>query len=184
MRGRISLLLAALLSIGITGCGSGSSGSNEGVLEVQLTDAPGDFEAVYVTIDSVAVHSASDLHDSNGSWITVAQPHGTYDLLTLQDGNTELLGIEKIPAEKYTQMRLILSEESNDSQRHPFGNYVEINGTAHALTVPSMTLKENHNFSMAADGNMTMTIDLDAAASIHEAGDKWILTPVLHVKTQ
>jgi len=175
---------AALLAIGMAGCG-GSSGAS-GVLGVSLTDAPAAFDAVYVTIDRVAVHRADDTNDSNdsnASWITVAEPHGTYDLLTLQNGTAEELGVATIPAAKYTQMRLYLSAESNDTALYPYGNYVEINGTDYELTVPSMVIKENHNFVMAADGNVTMTIDFDANASVHPADGKWMLKPVLHVKT-
>lgn len=177
---------AALLAMGIAGCGSGSSSGATGTLDVALTDAPAAFDAVYVTVERVAVHRADDGNDSNesnASWITVAEPHGTYDLLTLQNGTTEALGVATIPAADYTQMRLYLSSESNDTALYPYGNYVVIDGVPYELTVPSMVIKETHNFVMAADGNMTMTIDFDANASIHSASDKWILNPVLHVDT-
>ncbi len=173
----------AVLALGIAGCG-GSGSAGTGTLNVGLTDAPGDFDAVYVTIDRVAVHRADESNESNASWITVADVNGTYDLLKLQNGTTEALGIKTIPAAKYTQMRLILSAESNDSTMYPYGNFVVINGMAYELTVPSMVIKENNNFVMANDGNMTMTIDFDANRSVHAADDKWMLKPVLHVKTK
>jgi hypothetical protein len=182
----IGIIAAAALVLGAAGCGSSSSSTGSGTLDVTLTDAPATFDAVYVTIDRVTVHQGDDFNDSNdsnGSWITVAEPHGTYDLLTLQNGTTEDLGVTTIPAAKYTQMRLYLSSESNDSTLYPYGNYVVIAGIPYELKVPSMTIKENHNFVMASDGNMTMTIDFDANASVHAAGSQWILNPVLHVDT-
>ena len=180
------LVGGALLAIMAAGCG-GSSSAATGTLGVNLTDAPAEFDAVFVTVDRVAVHRADDTNDSNESqsgWITVAQPHGTYDLLTLRDGNLSELGITTIPATKYTQMRLYLSSESNDSVLYPYGNYVVIGGVPYEMTVPSMVIKENNNFVMAPDGNMTMTIDFDANASVHATGGgDWMLKPVLHVKT-
>jgi hypothetical protein len=176
-------LAALLLSLGIAGCGGGSSDS--GILGVKLTDAPADFEAVYVTVDHVDVHRADESNESNSSWITVADVNGTYDLLTLQDGNLTQIGVATIPAAKYTQMRLYLAAESNDTALHPYGNYVVIDGNATELDVPSMFVRENHNFVMAPDGNMTMTIDFDADRSIHSTGNGgWTLKPVLHVDTK
>jgi len=176
-------IAAIVVTLGVAGCGgSGSAGS--GTLNVGLTDAPGDFDAVYVTIDRIAVHRADESNESNASWITVADVNGTFDLLKLQHGTTEDLGVSTIPAAKYTQMRLYLSDESNDSSMYPYGNFVVINGMAYELTVPSMVIKENNNFVMAGDGNMTMTIDFDANSSVHQADGKWVLKPVLHVKTK
>ena len=177
-----SVAAAVLLAIGVAGCGGGSSGAS-GILGVSLTDAPAAYDAVYVTVERVTVHRADDSNESNASWITVAEPHGTYNLLTLQNGTTEDLGVATIPAAKYTQMRLYLSADSNDSTLYPYGNYVVIGGVPYELTVPSMVIKENHNFVMAPDGNMTMTIDFDANASVHDASGKWMLKPVLHIKT-
>jgi hypothetical protein len=176
-------LAALLLGLGIAGCGGGSS--DTGILGVNLTDAPVDFDAVYVTIDHVDVHRADENNESNSSWITVADVNGTYDLLKLRDGNLTQIGIATIPAAKYTQMRLYLAAESNDTALHAYGNYVVIDGNASELDVPSMVIKENHNFIMAADGNMTMTIDFDANRSVHSRGNGgWTLKPVLHVKTK
>ena len=180
---------ALLLGLAFAGCGGGSS--DTGILDVKLTDAPVDFDAVFVTIDHVDVHRADQFSESNESntseagWITVADVNGTYDLLTLQDGNLTQIGIATIPAAKYTQMRLYLAAESNDTALHPYGNYVVIDGNATELTVPSMFVRENHNFIMAADGNMTMTIDFDANRSVHSTGNGgWTLKPVLHVETK
>ncbi len=177
---------ALFLAAGIVGCGESSNSSpHSGALTVELTDAPGAYEAVYVTIDHVDVHRSGDTGDANGSWITVADVNGTYDLLKLQDGNLTELGAAMIPAADYQQMRLVLAVESNDTALYPYGNYVVVNGIPSELTVPSMEIKENHNFVMAPDGNMTMTIDFDANNSIHSTGNgSYMLQPVLHVDTK
>ncbi|MBA1421357.1 MAG: DUF4382 domain-containing protein, partial [Epsilonproteobacteria bacterium] len=70
---------------------------------------------------------------------------------------------------------------------HTAANYIilneENNLTAYALKVPSNTVKYNHNFSIIEGEDVKMIIDFDADKSIHPAGNKWILNPVLKVKT-
>ena len=223
--------LTILLLLGFTGCSdSGSVGNKDtssaqpstGTLSLLLTDAPGDYQAVYVTIEEVLVHKAEEdelfinndenetddttksddvnltediveTEDDSG-WIVVAQPNKTYDLLTLQNNITEELGETDVTTGKYTQMRLVLgSEDDNGStiaegyETHPFANYLVLTGGDVAeLDVPSNTLKLNHNFEITEDGLVTMIIDFDANKSVNEAGNsgKWILTPVISVKTK
>jgi len=175
-------MAALLLAAGIAGCGGSSS--DTGVLNVNLKDAPANLQAVYVTITRIDVHRADENNESNSGWITVADLNGTYDLLKLRDGNVTQIGVATIPAMKYQQMRLILSKDSNDTLAHPYGNYVVVDGNISELDVPSMEIKESHNFVMARDGNMTMTIDFDANRSVLSTGNGgWKLKPVLHVGT-
>ena len=171
-----------------------SSTIGQGKLSVYLTDLPGDYEAVYVTIAEVRVHREGTEGDDSdeGEWLTIATPGVTYNLLDLQHDVTAFMGDEIIPDGDYTQLRLILSSVS-DGERNMFGeeheaaNYIvlkeEDNLIPFALKVPSNTIKYNHNFSIPNGGEVDMLIDFDADKSIHPAGDKWILNPVLKVTT-
>ena len=207
-----SVVIAAIL--GLSGCGeSGSTSapnaSTSGSLSVLLTDAPGDYSAVYVTIDEIRVHKAgddditsdtnstdanetyensSDINSSDASWIVVAQPHKTYNLLALQNGLTEELGEANISTGKYTQMRLVLGDKEDNGTNslgnpHPYANYVIFtNGSdVSQLKVPSNVIKQNHSFIVIPDSKLTLTIDFDANKSITEVGGsgKYILKPVL-----
>lgn len=202
-----------LVIVSINGCGgSSSTTSTTGSVSVLLTDAPGDYEAVYVTIDEILVHKAgvddlnvtdddlnvtiADLNvtDDNSSWITVAEPHKTYDLLTLQNGITELLGERNISTGRYTQMRLVLgSEDDNGStvadgyDSHPFANYIVFlaGGGVSELNIPSNVFKTNHNFEIMQGESYRMLIDFDANQSINQAGNsgQWILNPVIGIST-
>jgi len=171
-----------------------SSTTGQGNLSIYLTDAPAEFEAVYVTISEVHVHRAGIEDDSDdGEWIIVATPNVTYNLLELQNGITTFMGEDLIPSGDYTQLRLILGSIPDttvdaDGEAHPFAHYVTFldesdnsNLIAEALKVPSNTVKYNHNFTIMDGGDVDMTIDFDAEKSIHPAGDKWILNPVLKV---
>lgn len=215
-------ILTFLMLLSFSGCSGGSgsasysSSSDTSSLQVLLTDAPGDYQAVYVTVDEILVHKAA-IDDANvtepedenvtvaedanitevedTSWILVAEPHKTYDLLSLQNGITELLGESNISAGKYTQMRLVLGSTPDDgttvvdgADTHPFANYIVFldGGDTAELDVPSNVFKTNHNFEVAQDMSYTMVIDFDANQSIHQAGNsgKWILNPVISIETK
>jgi len=241
------------LLLGLTGCGGSSateeseSTSTTGSLSVQLTDAPGDYSAVYVTIDEIRVHKAydddssddnetdDDSSDSNttdvdsidddliedgnstdsttdddstdddssddssdddssddnktdSSWIVVAQPHKTYNLLELQNGLTEEIGEANLSAGKYTQVRLVLGEQEDNGTNilgnpHPYAHYVIFaDGSDFSkLKVPSNVIKLKHNFEVYPDTQTVLTLDFDANKSVVEAGNsgKYILKPVI-----
>lgn len=170
----------------------------QGKLSIHLTDAPAEYEAVYVTISEVHVHRA-DINDSNESnetdgdaegWIVVATPNSTYDLLELQNGITTFMGEDLIPSGDYTQLRLILGATPDTALNilgnpHPEAQYIILDDDqAYALKVPSNTVKYNHNFTIIDGGDVDMVIDFDANKSIHSAGNKWLLKPVLKVSTE
>lgn len=214
-----ALALLLTTSLIVLGCGGGSSSSTattsttdtsttptttpttsssaigQGKLSVHLTDAPADYEAVYVTIVEVRVNreGTEDDDSDDGEWIVVATPNVTYDLLELQNGITTFMGEELIPSGDYTQLRLILGNVPDAKLNilgnpHPEANYIilteENNLEPHALKVPSNTIKYNHNFTLLDGASVDMVIDFDADKSIHPAGDKWILNPVLKVTTE
>ena len=159
----------------------------QGKLSVLLTDAPAEFEAVYVTIAEVHVHNAGSGEEE---WIVVATPNITYNLLELQNGVTTFMGEELIPSGDYTQLRMVLgstpdAENNILGNPHPEAHYIILDDDqAYALKVPSNTVKYNHNFTIVDGGDVEMVIDFDAKKSVHSAGDKWLLKPVLKVKTE
>lgn len=228
------LVLSLTTGLILVGCGGGSSSTTESStvspettnstttttsskvgqskLSVYLTDAPVEFEAVYVTISEVLVHregtddesdSSDDTNstedtkqtetdEDDGEWIVVATPNLTYNLLELQNGVTSLMGEETLPSGDYTQLRMVLGNTPDGEPNilgntHPHAHYIILDDdTAHALKVPSNTLKHVHNFTLVDGGETEMIIDFDAKKSIHEAGKsgKWLLQPVLKVKTE
>jgi hypothetical protein len=119
----------------------------------------------------------------------VATPNRTYNLLELQNGVTSFMGEDTIPSGDYTQLRMILGDTPDTTPNllgdaHPYANYIILDDdVAYALKVPSNTLKYNHNFTLVDGGDTDMVIDFDAKKSIHQAGNKWLLKPVLKVKT-
>lgn len=194
--GAILVALAVAMVIGCGGdgdSGSDSSASN-GSISVGLTDAPNldpNIEHIWITIDSIEVHRGAD---DDGEWIEVV-PNAdlttplTVDLLALQGGITTDLGLDSLPADHYTQIRLHLGEvpEGGLDNPHPFANYVVIAAGAenegnHELIIPSgytSGLKLTHEFDIQADTTYEIVLDIDTLR-IHQTGSgKYMLKPTI-----
>src|SRR5207245_4969864 len=90
------------------------------------------------------------------------------DFVALAD-LTRLLALDRTPAGKYTQLRLIVNSV----------NGVLNDGTPVTFVVPSGELKTTTPFDVPGSGSVRITLDFDLASSIHSAGGKWIFRPVL-----
>ena len=102
------LVIAAIITIGITGFLSGCISEGNGTLILQITDDPGDLNITeaLVTLSQISVHYAG-INDTNttGEWINIVNETQTFDLIALQDV-TDLLGEANLSAGWYTQIRL------------------------------------------------------------------------------
>lgn len=203
-----TLFAGIALSIMMIGCGGSSSSDTPqtGTLALKLIDAPGNFSAVYVTIKEVKIHmSASDENNetnetqgsvavdqnvSEAEWKTVISPNTTYDLLTLQNGVEALLGEGNLTVGHYTQMRLVLTDEPDESnntlgEAHPFGNYVIVDGGASEIIIPSALqsgIKLIKGFDIDANTTTTLTLDFDANKSVYSTGNgQWKLKPTIKI---
>lgn len=139
---------------------------------VFLTDAPGDYEHVYIDVQGVMVHT------NNGGWITASNFNvGVYDLLEFNNGMDLLLGTIELPAGRVSQIRLILGDD----------NSVVIDGETHPLSTPSAHtsgLKLNVHHELVAGQSYSIWLDFDAGQSIVETGSgSYILKPVIRVYT-
>lgn len=151
----------------------------KGVLSLLLTDFPianHDVTSVMVHFKSIEVHSDTD------GWLKVVDfgPEGKeFDLLKLQNGVTSPLGYFALKPGKYTQMRLILTDN----------NYLEVNtdGTPlpQVLETPSATqtgIKLVHPFEITQGGYTVLTLDFNAEKSItYNDGRGFALKPVIKV---
>jgi len=170
--------------------------AGQGTLTINLTDAPGDYEEVYITFTEVSVHKAEaegidDDNATNGAgdneteagWIIVSDEEQGFDLLTLQDGNFDLLAQSELDTGQYTQIRLKITDEMDENGE--LKTYVKADGTKHVLTVPSGTqsgLKLTHGFTIEADNETTLFIDFDADKSVNQTGaGNYKLQPTIKV---
>ena len=178
----------------VIGCDGSSSSSGSGSLSLYLTDVSSDeYQAVYVTIDEVLVHSAdtSKVEDTD-SWQVIATPRRTYNLLDLVNGAMEKLGTADLETGLYTQMRLMLKDTPDDGdnllgQIHPYPNYIiDKEDGVHELKVPSgyqTGIKLVHSFEIASGQTADLILDFDATKSVVQAGKsgKYNLKPTIKV---
>ncbi len=113
----VKLFTIGALTILLTGCLVGSttsSNTSEGVVNVSITDGPGDdYDHVWVTIKAIAFHADPNIawNIYNPAWHTTTLPAPvTIDLANLSNGsiNQVFLGMN-LPVGTYKQIRLFLA---------------------------------------------------------------------------
>ena len=165
------LILAALIAASIISCKKNDDDNNNttATMKVYITDAPGDYEHIYLDVVEIAVN--------NGGWqkLTLTQPD-TFDILDYTNGNKLLLADGSINADSTSEIRLVLG--SNNT-------IVLKDGTSHELKVPSgsssgLKLKLNNTKTLQPGQTYYVVMDFDAAKSIVETGNgKYMLKPVI-----
>lgn len=185
----LTLAMGAIVLSGLVACGAGgdsSTAAGSGSLRLALTDAPAcGFDAVKVTVQKVRVHQSASAGDGDSGWSEITlNPERRIDLLTLTNGVLAELGQTPLPSGKYTQLRLILADNSDAA---PLANAVTPSGaTEVALKTPSgqqSGIKANIDIDVTADKLADFVLDFDACMSVVTAGKsgQYLLKPVLTV---
>jgi len=178
--------VVAALALAACGGGGGDGGSaGQGTLSVAITDAPSCYEHVFVTVEKVRVHTSGSAGDNDAGWhdLTLAAPK-RIDLLNLTNGVLEELGTTALPAGDYSQLRLVLADNSG---QQPLANAVQpIGGAVTALKTPSAQqsgLKLQVHFTVEANRQIELVLDFDACKSVVRAGRSgdFVLKPVVSV---
>lgn len=184
------LALGGLLIAGLAACGGGgggsSSGANNGSLRLALTDAPAcGFDSVNLTIEKIRVHQSPSANDADNGWSEIVlNPARRVNLLNLTNGVLDELGQTPLPTGKYTQLRMVLAENTT---AQPLANSVVLTGGSEvALKTPSgqqSGVKTNINIDIAANQMADFVIDFDACKSVVVAGNSGqiLLKPVVTV---
>jgi hypothetical protein len=199
----VPVLSASLL---FTACGS----STGGTVALELTDAPPDLttlDKVEVTIGAVEVHvaggkldnSRSSGHadgkvdgkddvsghsnvDGGGTWITVTEHAGTFDLLALQNDVTAPLGNFVLPDGKITQIRLFIDPAGRNAAVLKAGDECLLDITK----VSKDGIKINHAFKAIdapSDGQVRVVVDFDVKESVDQKAEcSFSLNPVIKIK--
>jgi hypothetical protein len=194
---RDALLSGVLgMAIWLTACGGGGGdagrpgdpdppfGGGNGTLRVLLTDAPAcGYDSVFVTVQEVRVHQDAAAAESAAGWRSITlDPPRRIDLLTLGNGLLTELGRAAVPAGRYTQLRLVLADNSTVN---PLANAVKPTGGAEvALSTPSAQqsgLKLQTAIEVASGRQADFVLDFDACDSVVRAGNSGntLLKPVL-----
>jgi hypothetical protein len=152
---------------------STSPGSGQGQIKITMVDAPAGFDQVNIVVTRVEIHTAGA--DSNSGWFVINNNAASFDLLTLRNGASVVLGNTSLNVGHYTQIRLIIGTGSN----------VVVDGVSYPLEIPSgeqSGLKLNHAFEIQAGLLYELILDFDAGRSIVLTGNgQYKLKPVIRV---
>lgn len=137
-------------------------------LGILLTDAPGDFDAVWVDIAKVEIESA------DAGWLALTDTRQKFDLLQLRNDVTAALGGATLEPGTYGQIRLLV--DSASVVIAGIESPLEIaSGAQTGVKIPlDQTLEQNMTYSL--------TLDFDAARSVKQTGRGYLMTPVVQVK--
>ncbi len=184
----LKFTMGAALLAGLAACGGGGGGDStgSGTLRLALTDAPScGYDSVHVTVSKVRVHQSSSASDDAAGWSEIVlNPAQRVDLLSLTNGVLMELGQIPLPTGKYTQMRLVLADNSTSQ---PLANAVwPTGGSEVALKTPSgqqSGVKTNINIDIAENKMADFVLDFDACKSVVKAGGsgQYLLKPVVSV---
>jgi len=167
------LILFCLAAAALFSC---SNDDKMARLEVRLTDAPGDYDAV--NIDIIGMELQTEGSGDNDGWRTIPVNGGIYNILELAGGLDTLLTTAETPAGSISQIRLILGEN----------NSIVVDGKEKPLSTPSAQqsgLKLNVHTTLKEGVSYTLTLDFDAARSIVQKGNgAYSLKPVIRVVTE
>ncbi|MDA0194666.1 MAG: DUF4382 domain-containing protein [Bacteroidetes bacterium] len=156
-----------LLVLIFVGCGNNDDGLAR--LQVELIDAPGDYEKVNIDILDVQVNAGTD---ESGFTSLADVNSGVFNLLDLVNDLKAVLADVEIPAGRISQIRLILGDK----------NTLVIDGEPIDLTIPSGSqsgLKLNLQMELLDGITYKILLDFDAAKSVVKAGNsgKYNLKP-------
>ncbi len=168
------VIIALITSAAITSCSDSTSPETaRGQLKMTMVDAPAGYDQVNIVVTRVEVHKADA--DSGSGWFVINNTAATYDLLTLRNGASVILGENSLETGHYSQIRLIIGSGSN----------IVVNGVTYPLVIPSgeqSGLKLNHQFEIQADLLYELILDFDAERSIIMIPNgQYKLKPVIRV---
>ena len=174
---------------------SGCTPEGTGTLTINLTDEPGDYEEVHITVSQISVHRGeeeeateervkdSEENANDGNWIIISEVKQGYNLLDFQDGAFSSLVEADLEAGVYTQIRLKIVE--GDDETYVRLESEEGEGNKYPLKVPSGAksgLKLIHPFEIVAGEETTLYLDFDAKESVIQTGNgQYKLKPTIKV---
>jgi hypothetical protein len=161
------------------GIGGTGSPSTAGTVQFYLADAPAcGYDAVYVTVQKVRIHMSGSADGDDAGWSEVTPELKRFDLLTLTNGVVADLGSTRLPAGRYTQLRLILAD--NDAAG-PFANSVVPSGESEAALTTPGDIRIDANVDIVAGKTTSLVLDLDACKSVVRRGNsgQYNLKPVI-----
>lgn len=189
---RATVLAASCAGLLLTGCGGGGGGGStppqtNGTLVVSMTDAPScGFKQINVTVSKIRVHQSATASDTDAGWTDIPlNPESThkFNLLELSNGVFKEMGKTPLTPGHYTQLRLLLEPNTNNSLKN--SAVLADSNSEVPLATPSGSqsgIKLVHEFDVAAGERAELMLDFDACKSVVTQGKgNYLLKPVIKV---
>jgi hypothetical protein len=175
----LTFSLIVFLFFSLIGCNSSDDSTQTSKVSIRMTDAPGDYDAVFIDVQDVLIKTATD-DDDNKGWVSLGGvTPKVYNLLDLTGGVDVLLADDIVPSGFLGQIRLVLGEN----------NTVVKDGVIYPLNTPSAQqsgLKIKINQTLVGGVIYEFLLDFDVEHSIVvQAGNSgnFNLHPVIRVST-
>jgi hypothetical protein len=156
-----------------------------------FTDAPGDYDHVWITVNDVWFHTSDASGPNEAGWLKypLASPK-TIDLMTLAHGNMQSIWDNiALPVGDYQQIRLVLADTddaltaSAAAAGLTYNNEVDVNTNAYPLHIPDSKhgIRLVGHFNVTNGTTLRLAIDFDAGDDVVEfrQGTEYILKPRL-----
>lgn len=175
MKSLLKISLIALLIVGFTACSSDDDATNNdgnAKLSLRLTDAPGDYDAVFVDVEEVVIKYNGGQDD-----VVLGINAGVYNLLELTAGVNVLLFNDEVPAGNISQIRLVLGED----------NTIVVDGQVLPLDTPSaqqsgLKIQVNENLQPGILYEFMLDFDVDKSI-VAQGNGGYSLKPVIRATT-
>lgn len=188
MRPILIVVASAVVAISALACGSiaTSPSSAARTLNLMIKDSPfSDAKALLVIFSEVNVHRTED-----DAWKNLPFADGgsrrTCDLKKLENSE-DILGVGRLEAGHYTQLRLVVSSAKLYFDNSSLGSacatsFAEPSGRQADLEIPSGEVKLNREFELKESGATTILIDFDGDKSVHQTGNgRYMMSPVIGI---
>lgn len=175
--GKLLMILMASLVLGACSELNEDRVNSNAQLQVRMTDAPGDYEAVFIEIEDVLIHRGDGESAGEAGWESVeGVRRGTYNLLDLVNGHDTLLVDANVSPGHLGHLRLVLGA----------GNRVVAGGKEYELQTPDTTqagVELRIGTELEEDLVYEVLLDFDAARSIVKLPDSggYRLDPTVRV---
>ncbi|HUI66643.1 MAG TPA: DUF4382 domain-containing protein [Nitrospirota bacterium] len=175
----ILVIVLAAFTLYACGGGGGSGATATGAATVSLTDAPGDFEHAYITVQNIWFHTDGTAGPDDAGWqkYPLFAPV-TVDLIALNNGaiSNPIWNNIALPVGNYQQIRLVLAgtedalTASASGAGLKYNNEVRIAGdSAHyPLRIPDAHhgIRLAGTFQITVGGMLRLAIDVDAGHDV------------------
>jgi hypothetical protein len=134
--------------------------------KVFITDDPFPFDtvgSVNIFVTMIEACACQDTTNESGTWVTIATPNKSFDLLALQQGTKAFVGEGTIEAGKYSAVRMTINVDQSSIKYTDGSNATVVWPYPHSGNIPLYALVE-HPLAVSATGS-EIVIDFDVGRS-------------------